>query len=311
MIEQRLIHGGHARHLGGARTLDRGDHLTRLEPRQQHHLPPGRNRPIEHAAVGEDVKERQRAQHAIRIPLPPRGAVRVRRIDLARVRCERLVGQHRRLGLIRGAARILEQGDVAFRIHVDPGHRAVVGDEPIKGHDAITNRQDGAFAAMDEAIKQSSPQRQEARHRSDHKALERARTEKLHRPRQQRHSIDSEDQADARIVHLLADFLLRAERREIDHDGAQPKRAIIGDHIIGHIGQVETDTITGPDTEPGQPGRHPARQVGDFAIAELAPEEIDERCVRPLSHHALEHVGQRERLQVERPVRRMAVGADL
>src|SRR3546814_1094911 len=74
---------------------------------------------VQHAAVGEDVKQRQHADDAITIL-----AVRVYGRDLPRIGRQILMGKHRTLGQAGGAAGILDKRDVLFGI--DGGRRAVV-----------------------------------------------------------------------------------------------------------------------------------------------------------------------------------------
>ena len=61
MVEQRLIHGRHARHCRNLITRNRFQCLFRIETRQHNNLSASVHRPVEHRAIGEDMEKGQHA----------------------------------------------------------------------------------------------------------------------------------------------------------------------------------------------------------------------------------------------------------
>src|SRR5262249_46837931 len=76
--------------------------------------------------------------------------------------------------------------------------------------------------------------------------------------------------------------------------------------IIRHVGEMETDAIARPDAEFGKPRRDTTAERGHLAIAEAAPEKVDQRSVGRGRRHLLQHVGEREGREFNEAVHRKA-----
>src|SRR3546814_13397996 len=71
----------------------------------------------------------------------------------------------------------------------------------------------------------------------------------------------------------------RVERREIDHRRPCGERAIIGGDIMRDIGQEQADAAALADAALLQPACDARDAVGDLAIADMPPHEIEHRRI--------------------------------
>ncbi len=196
MIEQRLIHRRHTGHGRGLDALQRLERLPRFEPRQHGNAAAIGQRAVEHADVGEDVEQRQHAHDHVALAL-----LRIDALNLPRVGSDVLVRQFRAFGGAGGAAGVLDQGYIAFRIdhHRARDRRSAqvvpcqqIGPKRHLGQRPAAERIQGQRLDPAERIR-------EPRYRQP---FERRAIEHLERCRQQAFHIESDQQPGSRIGDL-------------------------------------------------------------------------------------------------------------
>ncbi len=284
--------------------FDRLEDLFGIEPRDHGYRRPRHHRVVEQCRVGKDMEERQRAHE----DLVRRVAIGIEPGNLLRV--DRQIGmrEHRALRRPRRPAGILQQGQ---RLRVDLGQLAPVLSPaleefvPAEDRFAIVDARD--LAAREHAHGEPFGKRQHLRQRADDQRLERRTLQHLLRSGVELGDIDGDQQAGARIGHLLLEFLDRIERREIHHHRARHHRPVIGDDIARDVGQEEPDPVARRDPAPLERMSEGLRIAEQFAIGEGAAEKIQQRRIGAGLHRPREHGGQRQRFERGVPGHRMMV----
>ena len=221
------------------------------------------------------MEERQHAQHALdaaRHLLQPGQA-------LLRVGPEVAVRQHRALRHARGAAGILQHGDVAVGIDGGGRQRAV-----IVGQRAEIEMRRIAWpcrrvAALEQAIEQALRRRQYVGHALHDNFLERGRTQQRGRQHIELLDVERDQHFRAGILDQVADFAGGVERVQIHHGAAGHRHREIADHIGRRIGQQQRHARALDDTVRGEARGGAAHQIADLAIGIAAPQKIETRLV--------------------------------
>ena len=312
MIEQGLEHRRHPGHAGGLLAVDRGQHLSRLETRQQDHAAATHHGAVEHAGVGEDMEQRQRAEDHIAF-----GAVKgIEQIDLLRVGRQVCVSQHGPLGCAGGAAGVLQQREVGGnqrgkvgRLAVKPLPPVPLGQPAAPQPDIRAPGNRGHLAPLEQPQAQPLQPRQFVRQPHHHQLLERRGVEHLARGRQQGRRIERHQQPRPRIRDLRGQFLHTVERREIDHHRARHHRPVVSGDISRDIGQEQPDPIAPGNAARGEAGSETAGIGIQPAIAEGPPQKRDQRRLGCLLRLPREQIVQQHRPDRAVPRVRMGVAA--
>ena len=113
-----LKHCWHAGKNGGPHPADGGNNLGRIKAGKHGDASAIENGAVEHGGIGKNMKQRQRAQHHVALwRVAVAKGMRVYRHNLAGIGGDVLMGEHRPLGAARGAAGILDEGNIGFGIN--------------------------------------------------------------------------------------------------------------------------------------------------------------------------------------------------
>ena len=116
MVKQRLIHRWHTWQCSRLDARNCLQHCACLKARQHRDHSACKDCPVEHAGIGEDVEEGQRANNSI-----THLNLGINTINLSCIGGEVLMRQHRALGRARRPARILDECNIALSINRNRG----------------------------------------------------------------------------------------------------------------------------------------------------------------------------------------------
>ena len=293
MVEQRLIHCRHAGHRSGAGSGERLEALAGIEARQHGNAAAIEHGAVEHAGIGENMEERQHADNHVALVL-----VRIDRDDLAGIGGEVLMGEHRTLGRAGGAAGVLDQREIVFRIDGDRRGRPVTDQHGAPRFHVRLFRHRHDLAEPGHAHRQALPPRQHVGETCHDQRFKRRSLQHFERRRQEGGHIDRDQQTHSGIGDLRGEFGDAVERGKVDHGGTSQHRAEIGREVDRHVGQVEPDAFAFGIAHGLQAGGKAARFGHGLCVSGGSALEVAQRPVRPCCDAGREQVGHGKRREL-------------
>ena len=302
-VQHRRVHGRHARqhrHLMLANGLDR---LPQLKLGQHHDHAANPRRHVENDGVGEHVEKRQCAQNSLR-----RSArLGIDRRYLLRVDREAGVGQHRALGLARGAAGILQHRQIVVRVDLHRSRSAVVAHQRLESDVALVDDHLRLLATAEQAVKHALDRRQRPRQRADDKAPQPRALHHFADGRIEARHVEANHDVRLGILNLRGKLVSRVEGREIDYRPARLQDGVVGDHVLRAIRQEQAHLHALFHPQQLEPLGGMAHQVHHLAIGIGTAKKIEVGRIRRLAGGTFQQMMDRHCLELGIPGRSMTV----
>ena len=201
--------------------------------------------------------------------------------------------QHRPLGRARRAAGILQHRQIARRLDRDGGEDAVIGDELVEADMRAIARHRHDVAALQQTVERAFGERQNIGHRAQHDLAQAILPGQRRHRRVELLHVERHHDGDLGILDEVTDLGRRVERVEIDDDAAGLQHGVIGDDVIGGVGQHQPDAHAAAHAERGEALGGAPHEPADFGIGIRPAEEIEAGAVAEAGDAIVEELVER------------------